>query len=267
MKTFALIDHSKPGNEKAPTSSFSLGVVWISRVSLAAAVGLFVLVAGTELARATPMLTADGTALGFSLSQFADQFPTFGGVGPTGIAFPNTGGVMVSDYPGNVRTFPSDVDGQHATTIPVAQNYGPRNGAQLAIARGIVYMARQGAGDLIQLNDNGTFNQTIVTGMILASGLISNPSNGHLFVSTLTTNPNPKINAEQRRRFEAERPPVRSKGRTRQRCSPHTGGPSDAVERSEPATDGQAATAGRVRAPAVDLVQRLGAAPALPAAV
>jgi hypothetical protein len=49
-------------------------------------------------------------------------------------------------------------------------------------------MARQGAGDLIQLNDNGTFNQTIVTGMILASGLISNPRNGHLFVSTLTTN-------------------------------------------------------------------------------
>src|SRR5260370_17766641 len=76
--------------------------------------------------------------------------------------------------------------------------------------------------------------------------------------------PNPKINVEWRRGSEAERPPVRSKGRTRQRCSLHTGGPSDAFERNEPATDGQAPAACRVRAPAVDLVHLLGASPPLP---
>src|SRR5216684_1078110 len=59
---------------------------------------------------------------------------------------------------------------------------------------------------------------------------------------------------------------MRSKGRTRQRCSLHTGGPSDAIERNEPAPDGQAAPACRIRTPAVDLVQRLGAAAPLPAA-
>src|SRR5262249_30518145 len=42
-------------------------------------------------------------------------------------------------------------------------------------------------------------------------------------------------------------PPVRSKGRTRQRYSPHTGGRPDAFDRSEPAPAGQGKVARRVR--------------------
>ena len=72
-----------------------------------------VLLAATSSAPvwATPILTLAGTTAGFTLSQFADEFPTTGiCCGPLGIAFPTSGGVMVSDYPGNVRVFATDAD-------------------------------------------------------------------------------------------------------------------------------------------------------------
>ena len=34
------------------------------------------------------------------------------------MVFPASGGVLVSDGPGNVRLFPTDTDGQNATTVP-----------------------------------------------------------------------------------------------------------------------------------------------------
>lgn len=56
---------------------------------------------------------------------FANEFPTTGFCcGPLGIAFVGGGAVMVSDYPGNVRVFPTDTDGQSASAVPVAQFYG-----------------------------------------------------------------------------------------------------------------------------------------------
>src|SRR5579864_4851135 len=73
-------------------------------------------------AYAVPTLTPSAITAGFSLSQFADEFPTTGFCcGPLGIAFPTTGGVMVSDYPGNVRVFATDTDGQHAPAAPIGQ--------------------------------------------------------------------------------------------------------------------------------------------------
>lgn len=158
------------------------------RPLVAALIGLLhavLLLPGT--AGAAPALTPQGVALGFSLSQFADEFPTLFGVGPVGVVFPAGGSVLVSDYPGSVRIFPSDTDGQHASSVVPAQNYGPQIG-QLAIAGGKVYLVRQALGDLLQLNEDGTFNQFIVGGMPAASALIANPANGHLFVSTLGTN-------------------------------------------------------------------------------
>ena len=61
-------------------------------------------------------LTTAGMAAGFSISTFVtDISPTPTGYGPSGIAFPNSGGVLVSgDAAGNVRWFPSDTDGQSA---------------------------------------------------------------------------------------------------------------------------------------------------------
>jgi len=139
---------------------------------------------------ATPTLTADAVTAGFTLTQFADQFPITANpcCGPLGIAFPTSGGVMVSDYPGNVRVFPTDTDGQHAGSVAVAQNYGSGNGVGLTISGGKAYMTEQAAGQVIQLNNDGTFNQTIVTGIPTATGIVTNPANGHLFVSDCCSN-------------------------------------------------------------------------------
>src|SRR5438270_813460 len=80
-------------------------------------------------ARASLTITPAGAAEGLSLSTFATGFPhTIGGsggdVGPMGIAFPSSGGVLVADFPGNLRLFPTDADGQSAASAPVGQSYG-----------------------------------------------------------------------------------------------------------------------------------------------
>jgi hypothetical protein len=128
-------------------------------------------------------LTPAGT-LEFTLSTFADQFPTTGFCcGPLGIAFPTTGGVMVADYTGGVRVFATDVDNQHAPTFPIAQNYGVGNGVGLTSANGLIYMAEQSAGQVVQLNNNGTLNHVVTPGIGGATGLTTNPVTQQLYVS------------------------------------------------------------------------------------
>jgi sugar lactone lactonase YvrE len=122
---------------------------------------------------------------GLTLSTFASGFPSSSSVGPLGIAFVPNGTVLVSDYPGNVRVFPNDTDGQNAAGAPVAQNYGGANAVDLAQLGGNIYMTRQGIGDLVQINNSGTFNQVIVTGMPAATGMVADPLNGALYVSTV----------------------------------------------------------------------------------
>ena len=134
-------------------------------------------------------LTAAGLAAGFGLSTFASGFPTvkvsFGTAGPLGIAFPTTGGVLVSDYPGNVRLFLSDTDGQNAANAPLGQSYGQAHAAGLAQFGSNVYMTGGQLGNVVQINNNGTFNQTIV-GLPggNTNGIIADPFNGHVFVSS-----------------------------------------------------------------------------------
>jgi hypothetical protein len=150
-----------------------------------ATLGLATLLSGG--ARADLALTAAGVAQGLSLSTFATGFPSTSGVGPVGVAFVN-GTVLASDYPGNVRVFATDTDGQNAASAPIGQNYGTGNAADLAQVGNTVYMTRQGIGDIVQINANGTFNQVIVTGVPTATGIIASPTTGHLFVSTLGNN-------------------------------------------------------------------------------
>jgi hypothetical protein len=139
-------------------------------------------------ARADLTLTQAGQDRGLTLSTFATGFPSSSGVGPLGIEFPASGGVLVSDYPGNVRLFATDTDGQMASNAHIGQNYGLSQAVGLAQSGGNIYMTQQGMGRLVQINDNGTFNQVIVGGMTFATGLLTNPNNGHLFVSTAGTN-------------------------------------------------------------------------------
>lgn len=145
---------------------------------------LAVLACGPAVSRAALMLTPAGVSQGFSLTTFATGFPT-NGVGPLGIAFPSTGGVLVTDDPGNIRLFATDTNGQSAASAPVTQNYGGGNAIGLAQVGGHIYMTQQAAGNLVQVNNNGTFNQLIASGMPLATGLVADPTTGHLFVSTV----------------------------------------------------------------------------------
>jgi hypothetical protein len=144
-------------------------------------------------ARAQLTLTPAGAAQNLSLSLFASGFPvgpTPGGAneGPLGIAFTASGGVLVSDNPGNVRLFPTDTDGQNAASAPVGQNYGALNAAALAQVGGQIYMTQFNNGDVVRINSDGTFNQVILTGVTTATGMGADPGNGHLFVSTFTNN-------------------------------------------------------------------------------
>ncbi len=146
--------------------------------------GIAILCASTSEANAQLSITAAGVAQGLSLTTFATGFPSDGnGVGPLGITFTSNGGVLVSDAPGNTRLFPSDTDGQNATTIPISQNYGTNNALGMAQVGGKIYMTQVGNKDVAQVNANGTFNQVVVTGFDHPVGIVANPSNGHLFVS------------------------------------------------------------------------------------
>ena len=140
-------------------------------------------------AQAQLALTPAGTAGGFTLSTFATDFPNTNGVGPLGIVFVN-GGELVADATGNVRFFPTDADGQDAASVPVTQNYsGVYNASGLAELNGAIYMSQQTDGTVVQVNPNGTFDQTIVSGIPLAVGLVADPFNDSLYVSGYSTGP------------------------------------------------------------------------------
>ena len=154
-----------------------------AKVGLAAAAALL---ATAWPAQAQLTLTPAGVADNFSLTTFATGFPSSSSVGPLGMAFVG-GTVLVSDYPGNVRVFGTDTDGQNALLAPIAHNYGGAAAIGMAQVGDGIYMTQQsgGTGDLIQINNDGTFKQNIVGGMPAATGIIANPHNGTVFVSTI----------------------------------------------------------------------------------
>ncbi len=151
-----------------------------------AGLGLALVVGLAGNAPAAPTLTAAATTAGFTLSMFADQFPVVSCCGPLGIAFPGGGQVMVTDYPGNIRLFPTDADGQHATSItPVITpaSFGSNNTVGLAKLGNFIYLTLQQSGTVERLNLDGTFNSHVVTGIPTATGIAANPFNNKLYVS------------------------------------------------------------------------------------
>jgi uncharacterized protein (TIGR03437 family) len=125
-------------------------------------------------------LTSQGIAAGFRLTMFIDRFDPISTIGPIGIEFPNAGGVLVSEFSGDVRHFPNRADGQHADTAPVRSQYN--YGGGMAKSGGRIYLADlQG---LIRLKDDGTHDQVVFRdGFEDGVGLVTNPLNGHLFLS------------------------------------------------------------------------------------
>ncbi|MGN6545339.1 MAG: putative Ig domain-containing protein, partial [Aureliella sp.] len=133
-------------------------------------------------------LTPEAQAAGYKLIEFATGFPVSEGLGPLGIAFPRDGGVLVSDHSGNVRKFVDDSDGQNASAFVPAQDYGSGRAFDMTQAGDNIYMSQRDNGAVVQINDDGTLNQLIVDGLASPHGIVANPSNGHLIVSSYTSN-------------------------------------------------------------------------------
>jgi len=137
-------------------------------------------------AQADMALTAAGTADGLTLTTFASGFPTTGFCcGPLGITFPTSGGVMVADYPGNVYVFPADTDGQIAGSITPVTGYPFTGPTGLTSLGGNIYMTIQAAGQVVQLNNDGTLNH-VVANVGVATGIVADPTSGMLFVSNVS---------------------------------------------------------------------------------
>jgi hypothetical protein len=128
-------------------------------------------------------LTAAATAQGFTLSTFVDLVPTVNCCGPLGVV--NTpSGLLVAGYAGDVRSF-SNVDNQHwsASTTAVGASYGAANPAGLTVLGGRYYLTLQNQGRVVEVSASGVFIQNIVN-IGSATGIVANPSNGLLYVST-----------------------------------------------------------------------------------
>ncbi|HUP82468.1 MAG TPA: putative Ig domain-containing protein [Pirellula sp.] len=133
-------------------------------------------------------LSSEAIAAGYQLTEFARNIPLAGGIGPLGIAFPVSGGVLITDHGGNVRPFPTDVDGQDASKFSPAQNFGFGRAFDMAQIGSKIYMSQRDNGAVVQINDDGTFKQTIVVGLAQPHGIVANPTNGHLMVSSYNAN-------------------------------------------------------------------------------
>jgi hypothetical protein len=151
------------------------------RITAVVPVLVVVLASSSALAAS---LTPAGIAQGFTLSTFVDQIPNNGQVGPVGIGFPGSNQVMISGYAnGTIRVF-SDSDGQHYSAGALGPtNYGSNNAAGLTTLGGKVYLALQASGRVDEVNADGSFNHQFAGSFPGATGIVGNPSNGHLYVS------------------------------------------------------------------------------------
>jgi hypothetical protein len=148
-------------------------------------VGLLTLCLLTTTANAALTLTAIANSAGYSLATFSDGFPNSGSVGPVGIGFPSTGGVLVSSYAAGVNAFfATDTNGQNYSGAILSSPTGLSAPSGITTVGSNIYQAEQGTGTIVQIDSHGNYIQTIVSGLPSATGLVTNPLNGHLFVST-----------------------------------------------------------------------------------
>ncbi len=128
-------------------------------------------------------LSPAGAAAGFVLSEFVKNVPLAAGLaGPLGIAVQPDGSVLVSEYGGEVRRYATNADGQDASTVPATASYGFGRAFDMAQNGSRIYMTQRDAGAIVELNSDGTFKQTIVSGLSSPHGIVVNLTNGHLLV-------------------------------------------------------------------------------------
>ena len=163
----------------------------VSRVAFGLAFTIAPLSALDGAAYGAMVLTTAGVNEGFSLSTFATGFSSVatngGNAGPLGIAFAGGKVLVTGAGDGTVRVFPSDSDNQNAVNA-TAVSYGSAIPHALAQIGSTIYMGENGAGNLVQINADGTLNQTILTGLNHPTGIVVDPFTGHLFLSNQFSN-------------------------------------------------------------------------------
>ena len=132
-------------------------------------------------------LTQAGITAGFSLSNFATNFPEVGQtLGPVGTTFPTSGGVLVSSFNGTIYKFPTDTDGQLATAVPKL-SYAIYNTDGLVQWNGHIYLASSQTGAVYELDSSGKVLQNIAAvhnAIGIVADTVPGPMYGHLLVST-----------------------------------------------------------------------------------
>jgi hypothetical protein len=127
-------------------------------------------------------LTAQGTALGFSLSQFVLTNPGNNGCcnGPFGVAMDVASGHMLVNVGNGTRYVFSDVNGQTLGSALGSVSSDTYVGAY-ATAAGKAYGGSYNNGNYYQFNSDGTINHQL-TGVTASSalGMWGNPVNGHI---------------------------------------------------------------------------------------
>jgi hypothetical protein len=143
-------------------------------------------VAALVMAPAAGAMTA---APGYAVADFATSFPNSGpnSVGPVGLAFDGAGvgsRLYVTGYFDNaLYRFPAGGGMASAAT-----RLGPLPGRPAGIAFSLdfahLYVARQSAADVVEVDaGTGAVIRTVVSGIGCATGLVTDPLSGDLFVS------------------------------------------------------------------------------------
>jgi hypothetical protein len=94
-----------------------------------------------------------------------------------------TDGVMVSDFPGHIRVFPTHADGQDAAAVP-AVTYPSIDATGIAELGGSFYLAQRTSGRIVRIDAAGNQAEVIVGGLPLALGIVGDPRTSRLFLAT-----------------------------------------------------------------------------------
>jgi hypothetical protein len=133
------------------------------------------------------LLTPAGVSENLTLTTFASVFTNRGdGLGPIGVGFPTTGGVLVSvegSSTSAVYQFATDANGQAVAAATLHSYAGGNSVGGIAAVGSQLYMAESSSDRVIQLNNDGSAGSTVATFAGNPVGLATDPSNGHLFVS------------------------------------------------------------------------------------
>lgn len=136
-----------------------------------------------------PAKAAGTPAPGFAATDFATGFASVG-YGPIGLAFDNAGNLFVADQPdGCLYKFPPS-GGIASAGTQVGCPLGGPTGLAFSSDGSHLYMARQQAGDVVEVSPStGAVLRTIAS-VSGATGLAIDPLSGDLFVSQPNNTPN-----------------------------------------------------------------------------